>query len=125
MNSLKKAVDDRMLKTVNKNNKSSYRIIQETHLNEDCVIHSQIGETLENTDGVKHLPIRLDKTSDDDLTNLANEFRLLKANMQQQKQVYGNISYRFKKTHIYQKALLIWTLFYYHTSRSIQYRMGW
>ena len=92
MNSLKKAVDDRMLKTVNKNNKNSYRIIEETHLNEDCVIHSQIGETLENTDAVKHLPIRLDKTSDDDLTNLANEFRLLKANMPQQKQVYGNIS---------------------------------
>ena len=92
MNSLKKAVDDRMLKSVNKNNKNSYCIIQETHLNEDCVIHSQIGETLENTDGVKHLPIRLDKTSDDDLTNLANEFRLLKANMQRQKQVYGNIS---------------------------------
>ena len=97
MNSLKKAVDDRMLKTVNKNNKSSYRIIQETHLNEDCVIHSQIGETLENTDGVKHLPIRLDKTSDDDLTNLANEFRLLKANMQHKNRFTGTFLIDSKK----------------------------
>ena len=50
LTSLKKAVDDRMLKIGNKNNKNSYRIVQETHLDEDCVIDSQIGETLESTD---------------------------------------------------------------------------
>ena len=32
--------DDRMLKIVNKNNKKSYRIVQETHLEDDCVIDS-------------------------------------------------------------------------------------
>ena len=84
LTSLKKAVDDRMLKIVNKNNKNSYRIVQETHLDDDCVIDSQIHETLESTDVVKDLPIRLDKTSHDDLTKLANEFRLFKAEMQQQ-----------------------------------------
>ena len=52
LTSLKKAVDDRMLKIVNKNNKNSYRIVQETHLDDDCVIHSQIHETLESTDAV-------------------------------------------------------------------------
>ena len=41
-------------------------------------------ETLESTDVVKDFSIRLDKTSHDYLTNLANEFRLLKAGMQQQ-----------------------------------------
>ena len=45
---LKKAVDDRMLKIVNRNNKKSYRIVQETHLDDDCVIDSQIHETLES-----------------------------------------------------------------------------
>ena len=40
LTSLKKAVDDRMLKIVNRNNKSSYRIVQETHLEDDCVIDS-------------------------------------------------------------------------------------
>ena len=83
LTSLKKAVDDRMLKIGNKNNKNSYRIVQETHLDEDCVIDSQTGETLESTDVVKDLSIRLDKTSHDSLTNLANEFRLFKAEMQQ------------------------------------------
>ena len=39
---------------------------------------------MESTDVVKYLPIRLDKTSHDDLTKLANEFRLFKAEMQQQ-----------------------------------------
>ena len=39
---------------------------------------------LESTDVVKDLPVRLVKTSHDDLTTLANEFRLLKADMQQQ-----------------------------------------
>ena len=82
LTSLKKAVDDRMLKIVNKNNKNSYRIVQETHLDDDCVIDSQIHETLESTDVVKDLPIRLDKTSHDDLTKLANEFRLFKAEIQ-------------------------------------------
>ena len=73
-----------MLKIVNKNNKNSYRVVQETHLDEDCVTDSQISETLERTDVVKDLPVRLDKTSHDDTTNLANEFRLFKAEMQQQ-----------------------------------------
>ena len=73
-----------MLKIVNKNNKNYYRVVQETHLDEDCVIDSQISETLERTDVVKDLPVRLDKTSHDDPTNLANEFRLFKAEMQQQ-----------------------------------------
>ena len=82
LTSLKKAVDDRMLKIVNKNNKNSYRIVQETHLDDDCVIDSQIHETLESTDVVKDLPIRLNKTSYDDLTKLANEFRLFKAEIQ-------------------------------------------
>ena len=84
LTSLKKAVDDRMLKIVNKNNKNPYSIVQEKHLDDDCVIDSQIHETLESTDVVKDLPIRLDKTSHDDLTKLANEFRLFKAEMQQQ-----------------------------------------
>ena len=72
LTSLKKAVDDRMLKIVNKNNKNSYRIVQETHLDDDFVIDSQIRETLESSDVVKDLPIRLNKTSHDDITNLAN-----------------------------------------------------
>ena len=84
LTSLKKAVDDRMLKIVNKNNKNSYRIVQETHLDDDCVIDSQIHETLESTDVVKDLPVRLDKTSHDDLTKLANQVSLLKAEIQQQ-----------------------------------------
>ena len=41
-------------------------------------------QTLESADVVKDLPIRLDKTSHDDLTKVANEFRLFKAEMQQQ-----------------------------------------
>ena len=52
LTSLKKAVDDSMLKVVNKNNKNSYCIVQETHLDDDCVIDSQIHETLESTDAV-------------------------------------------------------------------------
>ena len=61
---------------------SHYRIVQETHLDDDCVISSQIHETLESTDVVKDLAIRSDKTSHDDLTKLANEFKLFKAEMQ-------------------------------------------
>ena len=38
LTSLKKTVDDRMLKIVNKNNKNSYRVVQETHLDEEFVI---------------------------------------------------------------------------------------
>ena len=72
LTSLKKSVDDRLLKIVNKNNKNSYRVVQETHLDKECVIESQIGETLESTDVVKDLSIRLDKISHDDFTNLAN-----------------------------------------------------
>ena len=48
LTSLKKAVDDRMLKIVNKNNENPYRIVQEKHLDDDCVIDSQIHETLES-----------------------------------------------------------------------------
>ena len=84
MTSLKKAVDGRMLKIVNKNNKNSYHMVQETHLDDDCVIHNQIDETLESTDVAKDFSIMLDKTSHDDLTKLANGFRLFKAEMQQQ-----------------------------------------
>ena len=84
LTSLKKTVDNRMLQIVSKNNKNSYRVVQETHLDEECVIDSQIGETLESTDVVKDLSTRLDKSSHSDLTNLANELRLLKAEMQQQ-----------------------------------------
>ena len=124
LTSLKKAVDNRMLETANKNNKNSYRVVQETHLDEDCVIDSLIGKTLESTDVVKDLTIRLDKTSHDDLPNLANEFRLFKAEMQQQ---ITSLRERFleiqKGTHLL--MLLIWTLVYYHTDRSIQYKMGW
>ena len=53
LTSFKKAVDDRMLNIVNKNNKNFYHIVQETHLDEDCVIDSQIGETLESTNVIK------------------------------------------------------------------------
>ena len=45
LTNFKKAVDDKMLKIVNKNNKNSYRVVQETHL-EDCIIGGQIGETM-------------------------------------------------------------------------------
>ena len=41
LTSLKKAVDGRMLKIVNKNNKTFYRIVQETHLDGDYVIDSK------------------------------------------------------------------------------------
>ena len=61
LTSFKKAVDDRMLNIVNKNNKNFYRIVQETHLDEDCVIDSQIGETLESTNVIKDQSIRLTK----------------------------------------------------------------
>ena len=84
LTSSKKSVDDRMPKIVNKNNENSYRIVQETYLDEGCVKDSQIGETLESTDVDEDLSIRLDKTSHDDVANLANEFRLSKAEMQQQ-----------------------------------------
>ena len=78
--SSKKAVDDRMLRIVNKNNKNSYRHVQESHLDEDCVIDGQIGETLESTEVVKDLSVRLDETSHDRLT----DFRLFKAEVQLQ-----------------------------------------
>ena len=127
LTSLKKAVDNRMLKLVDKSNKNSHRIVQGTNLDEDCVIDSQIGETMENTDAVKDLSIRLDKTFYDSLTNLASEFTLFEAEMQQQlqEQVYRNISERVRKTNIYQKALLILTQVYYHSGWSMQYKMGW
>ena len=62
LTSLKKAAADRTLKILSKNNKNSYRIVQETYLDDDCVIDRQIHETLESTDVVKDLPIKLDKT---------------------------------------------------------------
>ena len=61
---------------------SHYGIVQETHLDYDCVIGRQIHETLESTDVVKDLPVRSDKNFHDGLTKLANEFRLFKAEMQ-------------------------------------------
>ena len=66
------------LKKFDKNSKNFYRVVQETHLDEECVVDNQIGEALKSSDD---LSIRLDKTSYDNLTNLANlanEFRLLK-----------------------------------------------
>ena len=83
LTSLKKVVEDRMLKIVNQNSKNSYPIVQETHLDEDCVIDSQISEALESTDVGKDFSIRLNKTSHDNLSNLANEFRVFKDEMQQ------------------------------------------
>ena len=63
-------------------NKSSYRLVQETYLDEDCVKDSYVGETLESTDVVKDFSIRLDKAFQDILTNLGTLY----------KQVYGNTS---------------------------------
>ena len=63
-------------------NKSSYRLVQETYLDEDCVMDSYVGETLESTDVVKDFSIRLDKAFQDILTNLGTLY----------KQVYGNTS---------------------------------
>ena len=39
-----------MLKIVNKINKNSYRVVKETHLDGECVLESQMDETLESTD---------------------------------------------------------------------------
>ena len=63
-------------------NKSSYRLVQETYLDEDCVIDSYVGETLKSTDVVKYFSVRLDKAFQDFLTNLGTLY----------KQVYGNTS---------------------------------
>lgn len=62
-----------MLKTVNKINKNSYRGVKETHLDGECVTEIQMDETLESTDLFRDCSIRIDKTSHDDLGNLANE----------------------------------------------------
>lgn len=78
LTSLKKAVDDKILKIVNKNSKNSYRVLQECHLDENCVIVSQIDEASESTDVDRDLSSRLDKISCDDLKNLTNEFRFFK-----------------------------------------------
>ena len=124
MTSLKKAVDDRMLKIANKNSKNSYRIVQETQ-DDEYVIARQIHETLESTDVVKDLPIRLDKTSHDDLTKLANEFRLFKAEMQQQitrlREHFLEIQ---KDTHL-PKSAPNSDFSALNTGRSMQYKMGW
>ena len=50
---VEEACRDRTLKIVNKNNKNSYSVVQETDLDEECVLDSEIGETLESTDAVK------------------------------------------------------------------------
>ena len=63
-------------------NKSSYRLVQETYLDEDCVIDSYVGETLKSTDVFKYFSVRLDKAFQDFLTNLGTLY----------KQVYGNTS---------------------------------
>ena len=83
MTSLMKAVYDRMLKIVNKNNKNTYRIVQEGHLDDNYIIDSQSHETLESTDVVNDLTNRLDKTSHEDITKLSNEFRFFKAEILQ------------------------------------------
>ena len=46
LTNFKKAEDDKILKIVNNNNKNSYRVVQETHLEDDCIINRQIGETM-------------------------------------------------------------------------------
>ena len=61
-----------MLRIVNKSNKNSYRAVQETHLDKKCVIDSQIDKIFKSADVDKDLSIRLDETSDKDLTNLAH-----------------------------------------------------
>ena len=63
-------------------NKSSYRLVQETYLDEDCVIDSYVGETLESTDVVEDFSIRSDKAFQDFLTNVGTLY----------KQVYRNTS---------------------------------
>ena len=70
--SLKKAVDNKILKIVNKNNKKYYCFVNETHLDEECFIDSQIRETLESTDVHEDLTIRLKETAHKNFTNLAN-----------------------------------------------------
>ena len=63
-------------------NKSSYHLVQETYLDEDCVIDSYVGETLESTDVVEDFSIRSDKAFQDFLTNVGTLY----------KQVYRNTS---------------------------------
>ena len=63
-------------------NKISYRLVQETYLDKDCVIDSYVGETLESADVVKDFSTRLDKAFHDFLTNLGTLY----------KQFYGNTS---------------------------------
>ena len=70
--SLKKSVDDKILKIVSRSNKNSCRVVNETHLDEECVTDSQICKNLESTDVDKDLSIGLGETSHKDLTNLAN-----------------------------------------------------
>ena len=76
-------------------------------------------------DVVKDLPIRLDKTSHDDLTKLANEFRLFKGEMQQQitslREHYLEIQ---KDTHLPKSTSNLDFSALTHGS-GIQYKMGW
>ena len=50
---LKKAVDDKILKIVKKNNKNTNGVVQKTDLDEQCI--SQNGETSESTDVENYL----------------------------------------------------------------------
>ena len=87
---LKKAVDDKILKLVKKNNKNTNRVVQKTDLDEQCI--SQNGETSESTDVENYLWIRLDKISHDDIPKLMNEFRLFKGEYSNNWKNYGNTS---------------------------------
>ena len=70
--SLKKAVDNKILKIVNKINKNSYCFVNETHLDVECFIDSHIRETLESTDVDEDLTIRLKETAHKNFRNLVN-----------------------------------------------------
>ena len=57
LTSLKKAINNKILKIANKKNKNSYRVVQETHFDKECVLDSQICEILESTDVDKDISI--------------------------------------------------------------------
>ena len=57
LTSLKKAINNKILKIANKKNKNSYRVVQETHFDKECVLDSQICEILESTDVDKGISI--------------------------------------------------------------------
>ena len=123
---LKKAADNKLLKIVNKNNKNSYRLVQETHLDEECVIDSQICETLESTDGDTGISIRLDKTSKNNLTNLTNQFELFEAETQPElTSLPDHFVDSQKGTHLRKiSSNLDSTLLSWSTGQNIQCKMG-